>query len=350
VKRRSHPPVVVKLGSSLVVGADGAPELEVFADVARQVSALVAAGTPVCVVSSGAIALGAAAAGLTERRSGRRLALLQAASALGQSELQRLWQQAFEPFGVPAAQILLTSAEITDRRSYVNVRSSLQALFEIPAVPILNENDAVATDEISFGDNDVLAAQIAVLVRAATLILLTRTDGVLSAPPDTHGSELLTEGDATAGAVFGVASALGSGGMESKVQAAQLAQAGGVTAFVAAPTSLAAILAGETAGTRFAARPTDQSAFKLWLRYGMHTVARITVDAGAARALQSSTSSLLAVGVVSTTEGFRAGDGVEICGPGGELIARGIASVEAGAVAGRPTDVEVVHRDRMVVL
>ena len=347
--RRSHPPVVVKLGSSLVVSAEGTPELPLFAAVARQLSALVDRGTPVCVVSSGAIALGAAAAGLAGRRSSRRLPLLQAASALGQSELQRLWQQAFEPFGVPAAQILLTSAEITDRQSYVNVRNSLQALFEIPAVPILNENDAVATDEIRFGDNDVLAAQIAVLVRAGTLILLTNTDGVLSGPPNAHGSELLAEGDETVGAVFGVASTLGSGGMESKVRAAQLAQAGGVTAFVAAPSSLEALLAGEAAGTRFKARATDESAFKLWLRYGMRAIGRITVDAGAARAIQSSTSSLLAVGVVSCLPAFRAGDGVEIYGPAGELIARGIASVEAGAVAGRPTDVEVVHRDRMIV-
>ena len=350
MKRPSHPPVVVKLGSSLVVSAEGTPQLSLFAAVARQLSALVDGGTPVCVVSSGAIALGAAAAGLKSRRSSRRLPLLQAASALGQSELQRLWQQAFEPFGVPAAQILLTSAEITDRRSYVNVRSSLQALFEIPAVPILNENDAVATDEIRFGDNDVLAAQIAVLVRAETLILLTTTDGVLSGPPDAAGSELLAEGDETAHAVFGVTSSLGSGGMQSTLQAAQHAQAGGVTAFVAAPSSLATILAGESAGTRFKARPTDQSAFKLWLRYGMRAVARITIDDGAARAIQSSTSSLLAVGVVSCTEAFRAGDGVEICRPSGELIARGIASVDAGAVVGRPTDVEVVHRDRMIVL
>lgn len=350
MRRRSQPPVVVKLGSSLVVGADGTPQLPLFADVARQLSAIVEAGTPVCVVSSGAIALGAAAAGLKGRRSSRRLPLLQAASALGQPELQRLWQQAFEPFGVPAAQILLTSAEITDRRSYVNVRSSLQALFEIPAVPILNENDAVATDEIRFGDNDVLAAQIAVLVRAGILILLTSTDGVLSGPPDAAGSKLLAEGDEAAQAVFGGASSLGSGGMESKVQAAQLAQAGGVTAFVAAPSSLPALLAGEAAGTRFKARPTDQSAFKLWLRYGMRTSGGITIDEGATRAIRSSASSLLAVGVVSCTEAFRAGDGVEIYGPAGELIARGIASVDSGAVAGRPTDVEVVHRDRLVVL
>jgi glutamate 5-kinase len=350
VTRPSQPPVVVKLGSSLVVGAAGEPQLSLFAEVARQLSALIKRGTPVCVVSSGAIALGAAAAGLTGRRSTRRLPMLQAASALGQSELQRLWQAAFAEHGVPAAQILLTPTEITDRRSYVNVRSSLQALFEIAAVPVLNENDAVATDEISFGDNDVLAAQIAVLVRAATLILLTNIEGVLSGPPAAHGSELISEGDKAVSAVYGDASPLGSGGMESKVKAARLAQAGGVTAYVAAPSSLAALLAGEVAGTRFLARPTDQSAFKLWLRYGMRAVARITVDEGAVRAVRAATSSLLAVGVTGHADDFRAGDGVEIYGPEGELVARGIASVDAGALAGRPTGVEVVHRDRMIVV
>jgi len=311
-------------------------------------SALVERGAPVCVVSSGAIALGAATAGLTGRRAGRSLAQLQAASALGQSELQRLWQEAFEPYGLPTAQILLTATEITDRRSYVNVRSSLRALFDVPAVPVLNENDAVATDEIRFGDNDVLAAQIAVLVRARLLVLLTSAGGVLSAPPEVAGASLLAEGDETAAAVFGAASPLGAGGMESKVQAARLAQAGGVTAFVAAPAALGEILGGSSAGTRFQAEPVGESAFKLWLRYGMRAAARITIDDGAARALRDSAGSLLAVGVTSC-EPFRAGDGVEVVDPGGGLVARGIASVDADAVAGRPSGVEVVHRDRMVV-
>ncbi len=287
---------------------------------------------------------------MKSRRSSRSLPQLQAASALGQAALQQLWQQAFGGFGLPAAQILLTSTEITDRRSYVNVRGSLRALFELPAVPILNENDAVATDEISFGDNDVLAAQIAVLVRARTLILLTSTDGVLSRPPDAPGSELLAEGDDAASAVFGAASALGSGGMESKVRAAELARAGGVTAVVAAPSSLEALLAGEDAGTRFTARPTNQSAFKLWLRYGMRSVGRITIDDGAVRAIRGSQSSLLAVGVIDCAAPFRAGDGIDMHSPAGDLVARGIASVDAGAVVGRPTGVEVVHRDRMVVV
>jgi glutamate 5-kinase len=320
----------------------------VLQDVARELSALVERGTPACVVSSGAIALCATTAGLSRSRTGRSLAQLQAASALGQSELQRLWQSAFEPFGLPAAQILLTATEITDRRSYLNVRNTLRALFDVPAVPVLNENDAAATDEIRFGDNDVLAAQIAVLVRARLLVLLTSTGGVLTAPPGVEGASVLADGDEAAAAVFGAASPLGAGGMESKVQAARLAQAGGVTAFVAAPAALGGILAGESAGTRFQAEPAGESAFKLWLRYGMRATAQVTVDDGAARALRESAGSLLAVGVTSF-EPFRAGDGVEVVDPRGVLVARGLASVDAEAVAGRPTGVEVVHRDRMIV-
>ena len=179
-------PVVVKLGSNLVVDGEHRPRWELVNGVAAEVAATVRDGTPVVIVSSGAIALGSAIAGL---RSGRRkLGPLQAASALGQAELQRVWHEAFAPLGLPVAQVLLTPVEITERRSYLNVGNALRALFEVPAVPILNENDATATDEISFGDNDVLAAQVAVLLRAAKLFLLTSADGVMSHPPGVPGA------------------------------------------------------------------------------------------------------------------------------------------------------------------
>ena len=163
-------PVVVKLGSALVV-QEGRPDTALLRDVAR----LLAAARPACIVSSGAIALGAAKAGARPRT----LPALQAASSLGQAELQRAWSDAFEAEGVHAGQVLLTGADIAERRSYVNVRNALDELFRLGAVPVLNENDATATDEISFGDNDVLAAQVAVLLRARRLILLTAVEGVL---------------------------------------------------------------------------------------------------------------------------------------------------------------------------
>jgi len=343
-----NPPLVVKLGSNLVVRPDGRPEHETLRQVATELGALVAGGTPVAVVSSGAIALGAALGGLPKSR--KRLARLQAASALGQAELQRAWHEAFAPSGLHVAQVLLTGAEIAERRTYVNVRNALQALFEIRAVPILNENDATSTDEISFGDNDILAAQVAVLIRAATLILLTTADGVLSHPPGTAHATVIADGRDIEGAVLGGPSALGAGGIESKIRAAQLAAAGGVETVIGSPSSLGLLLRGEPRGTRFAPSPTADSGFKLWLRYGKPAASTLEIDAGAARAICEAGRSLLAVGVVSWTRHFQAGDGLEICHPAQTLIARGISSVDARDIETRPLDVEVVHRDRLVLV
>lgn len=341
-------PVVVKLGSNLVVGSDGRPRRDVLDGVAAELSALRKAGTPVAVVSSGAIALGSTLAGLRNGR--RKLAWLQAASALGQAELQRAWYDAFAPFGLHAAQVLLTAAEIAERRAYVNVRSALRALFELQAVPILNENDATSTDEISFGDNDVLAAQVAVLLRAARLILLTSADGVLSHPPGWANATVIADGAELRDVTFGSPSPHGTGGIESKIRAARLAAAGGVAAVIASPVSLGALLRGEPAGTSFAARETREPAFKLWLRYGKPAQSMLTIDAGAAKAIVEQGRSLLAVGVLSWTCDFHAGDGLDICHPEHTVIARGISSADAKDIAARPVDVEVVHRDKLVLI
>ena len=180
-------PVVVKLGSALVVDRRGRVRRELLRARAAEIGELVGAGTPVCVVSSGAIALGLHSLGLTSRP--RSLPRLQAASALGQSRLQRAWEEAFARHGLRAAQVLLTGSEIADRRAYVNVRGALGALFDVGAVPVVNENDATATDEISFGDNDALAAQVAVLCGARLLVLLTSVDGVYTQAPDGCGRD-----------------------------------------------------------------------------------------------------------------------------------------------------------------
>ena len=328
-------PVVVKLGSALVV-QEGRPDTALLRDVAR----LLAAARPACIVSSGAIALGAAKAGARPRT----LPALQAASSLGQAELQRAWSDAFEAAGVHAGQVLLTGADIAERRSYVNVRNALDELFRLGAVPVLNENDATATDEISFGDNDVLAAQVAVLLRARRLILLTAVEGVLD-----EGT-LVADGADVREEAFGPSSQLGRGGIASKVAAAQLAAAGGVPATIASPPVLAELLAGGTGGTHFAEASTSESAYKLWLRYGKRPVARLEVDDGAVQALEERRSSLLAVGVVKWSDDFRAGDGVEIAAPSGRVVARGIVSVDAAELAERRPAVEVVHRDRLVLV
>jgi glutamate 5-kinase len=343
--------VVVKLGSSLVA-EDGEPRRGLLQARAAEVAEIVGGGTPVCVVSSGAIALGLGRMGLGARP--RSLPKLQAASALGQAALQRAWDEALAAHGLDAAQVLLTGGEIADRRAYLNVRRALEALFALGAVPVVNENDATATDEISFGDNDALAAQVAVLVRARLLVLLTSVEGVLSHAPGSDEARLIADGAAARAAVFGPGSPVGRGGMESKVAAAELAAGAGIPTVIAAGGSeepvLPAIVAGEARGTRFAAVEGSANAFKLWLRFGKRVSATLRLDEGAARAVREQGRSLLAVGLVDWEGDFHAGDGVELAGPDGVAFARGIASVDAADVAGRPAGVEAVHRDRLVLL
>jgi glutamate 5-kinase len=343
-------PVVVKLGSSLIVGPDGRVRRSVLQARAGEIAALVQAGTPVCVVSSGAIALGLTRLGLARRP--RALPKLQAASALGQARLQRSWEQALSAEGLEAAQILLTAGDVADRAAYVNARSALRALFTMKAVPIVNENDVTATDEITFGDNDALAAQVAVLVRARLLVLLTEVEGVYTHAPGTPGAELVAEGWQSRDVVMGKQSMLGRGGMESKVLAAEMAAGAGIPTVIAAGTGgsvLGPILAGEPRGTRFRAADNALPAYKLWLRFGKPVVGRLHVDDGARRAVAEEGRSLLAVGVVSCDGSFEAGDAVELVAPGGAVFAKGIAGAPAAEIAGRARGLEAVHRDRLVV-
>ena len=341
--------VVVKLGSSLVAGPGGRVRRSLLRARGQEIGRVVQLGEPVCVVSSGAIALGLPTLGLIRRPRG--LPQLQAASALGQARLQAAWEEALAP--VPAAQVLLTASDIGDRTTYVNARSALGALLELGAVPVVNENDATATDEITFGDNDALAAQVAVLLRARLLVLLTEVEGVYSRAPGTPGAELLAEGAHAREAVLGETSPLGRGGMRSKVLAAELAAAAGIPTVIAGGTGnsvLEPILAGEPLGTRFTAAERSESAFKLWLRFGKPVRGRIAVDEGARRALVESGASLLGVGVVSCEGSFQPGDAVELVGPDGLPFAKGIASVPANELSGRGRGVEAVHRDRLVLL
>jgi glutamate 5-kinase len=339
--------VVVKLGSSLVAGPAGRVRRSLLRARGREIGAIVGGGEPVCVVSSGAIALGLPRLGLDRRP--RSVARLQAASALGQARLQSAWDDALAPLA--AAQVLLTANDIGDRTTYVNARSALTALFKLGAVPVVNENDATATDEITFGDNDALAAQVAVLLRARLLVLLTEVEGVYSRAPGTPGAELLAEGARAAEAALGATSPLGRGGMRSKVLAAELAAAAGIPTVIAGGAGkevLGPIIAGEPRGTHFAAAERGEPAYKLWLRFGKPVRGRIAVDAGARKALIEEGASLLGVGVVSCEGGFEAGDAVELVGPDGVAFAKGIASVPAADAARR--GVEAVHRDRLVVL
>ena len=342
--------IVVKLGSSLVAGKGGAVRTTVLRRRAREIAAIVTGGEPVAVVSSGAIALGLPHLGL-ERRP-RALPKLQAASALGQARLQQAWERALAREGVLAAQILLTAADVGDRAAYVNARNAAEALFALGAVPIVNENDATATDEIAFGDNDALAAHVAILVRARLLVLLTEVDGVHTRAPGTPGAEVVREGSALDDVAFGDASQLGRGGMKSKVVAAHMASEAGIPTVIAegtGPDVLGPILAGEPRGTRFHGGDRELSAYKLWLRFAKEPVGALHVDDGARRAVVDDGRSLLAVGVTWCEGRFDAGDAVELVGPDGVAFARGVAGASASEIAERSAGHEAVHRDRLVV-
>jgi glutamate 5-kinase len=342
--------VVVKFGTSLLVGPRGSVRRTVLRRRAAEIAAIVNGGEPVAVVSSGAIALGLPHLGL-ERRP-RALSKLQAASALGQARLQQTWERALAREGVHAAQILLTAADVADRAAYVNARNALTALFALGAVPIVNENDATATDEIAFGDNDALAAHVAILVRARLLVLLTEVDGVYTRAPGLPDAKPVREGAAVNDVTFGDASVLGRGGMQSKIVAARMASEAGIPTVIADGTLrevLGPILGGEPRGTRFDGTERELSAYKLWLRFAREPVGTLHVDEGARRAVGIEGRSLLAVGVARCDGTFDAGAAVELVGPDGVPFARGVTSASAAEIAERPSGLEAVHRDRLVV-
>jgi glutamate 5-kinase len=356
--RVARRPVVVKLGSSTLVDDRGRLRRALLDQLAAEIAAAARDATRVIVVSSGAIALGLGVLG----RSGRpaRVNELQAAAAVGQGVLMRGWQRALERHQTQAAQVLLTAAEVRARTSYLHARATLETLLRWGVTPIVNENDSTATDEITFGDNDALAAQVAILVGARLLVLLTDQDGLYTRDPRLAGATLVSEvtDHALLGAleVGGAGSAWGSGGMRSKVVAAEMASAGGVATVIANGRTggvVTAAISGAAVGTRFSADERQVGAFKLWIRYGRPVAGRIDVDAGARQALLRDGASLLPVGVVATHGRFAAGDAVEIAGPDGVVFAKGLTDQPAAqlrAVAGRRGGEVAGHRDQLVLL
>ncbi len=360
-------PVVVKLGSSIVAGDRGEPREAVLGRLCEEVAALHRDGRGVVIVTSGAIARGMGILGLPLRP--RAVEELQAASAVGQGHLYRTYDGLLRAHGVTSAQVLLTFFDMSARTHYLNARQTLRKLLDWRVVPVINENDTTTTDEISFGDNDFLAAQVAILLGAELLVLLTDAEGLYTADPRRDpAAELVPEVedfDALERLQIGHAtSALGSGGMRSKVVAAEMATAAGIPAVVASglrPGTLAAAAAGEPVGTRFPARRGRYSSFKLWLKYAKPSRGRITVDAGAARALRQAGTSLLPVGIVDVAGEWNAGDAVDVLAEG-ETVGKGICSYSASElrrVRGmKSRDVlsllpraseEAVHRDYFVL-
>jgi glutamate 5-kinase len=360
--------LVVKLGSSIVAADDGALRTDVLDSVCAQVAALEQGGERVVMVTSGAIARGMRLMGLAVRP--RAMDELQASSAVGQGDLFRAYESRLAEHGTRAAQVLLTAADIAARTNYLNARQTLRRLIEWGVVPVVNENDTTATDEINFGDNDFLAAQVAILLDADLLVLLTNTDGLFSSDPavDPEARRIpqISDFSELKGLEIGSrTSAFGSGGMRSKVAAAEMASASGIPAAVCNGTStgtLAAAAAGDPVGTRFAAKASKTPRFKLWLKYAKPPHGRLVVDEGAARVLRESGSSLLPVGITEVEGDFHAGDAVEVTAEGA-VIGKGIvdfSAAELSQVIGMKSDEvrerlpdaadEVIHRDRFVLV
>ena len=327
-------PTVIKLGSSIVADDRGEVRRDVLGAVCDQIAQLHRSGRSVVVVTSGAIARGMGLLALALRP--RAMDELQAASAVGQGRLYRVYDELLAEREVPTAQVLLTFFDISARMHYLNARQTLRKLLEWRVVPVINENDTTTTDEISFGDNDFLAAQVAILLGAELLLLLTEAGGLFTADPRHDPAATLipqvTEFAELDGLAIGHAtSPLGTGGMRSKVVAAEMATAAGIPAVVASGLQRGTILAasaGEPVGTRFEAREGRYSSFKLWLKYAKPVRGRVLVDAGAARALREGGTSLLPVGIVDVSGDFDAGDAVEVA-HAGALVGKGISNYSA---------------------
>jgi len=359
---------VVKLGSSVVARDTGELRLDARHAVCDELAIRHRAGDELVVVSSGAIARGMRALGLPARPSA--IADLQAASAVGQGGLYQSWYELLAEREVRSAQVLLTFFDLRARTHYLNVRQTLRRLLDWRVVPVINENDTTTTDEISFGDNDFLAAQVAILLGADRLVLLTVTDGLFTADPRRDPAAVRVPEVVSFSALEELAighetSALGSGGMRSKVVAAEMATAAGMPAAIGsglARGDLGLLLDGDrAAGTHFEARETRYSSFKLWLKYAKPSHGTVVVDAGAARALRDAGTSLLPVGITAVRGDFQAGDAIEVA-ERAVVIGKGIVSYSADElrrVAGmksaqvrellpRATD-EAVHRDYFVL-
>jgi glutamate 5-kinase len=349
--------VVVKIGTSSVTDGAGKVAQEVLAALAADVVALRDEGWSIVVVTSGAITAGWAEVGGNRPRP-RDATTLQAVSAVGQPLLMHAWRDAFAALGAPVGQVLLAPLDFSHRGQYLHARGTLEALAGLGVVAIVNENDAVADEEIRFGDNDRLAALVANLVGASHLVLLTDTAGLLTADPRLDATATLIEEvtafDANVLQAAGTSgSVVGSGGMASKLAAAHMATWSGVTAVIAparAPQALRQALEGAPSfGTTFYPRPERLSARKSWIAFAMASRGAITINEGARHAIEHDGRSLLRVGVDSFTGAFVEGDAVEVHGPDGQTLAKGLVRASADSFY-EGEDVVVVHRDDLVLL
>ncbi|HWE56684.1 MAG TPA: glutamate 5-kinase [Acidimicrobiales bacterium] len=360
--------VVAKIGTSSLTDERGVIHDAAIEKLCAEVADLRANGERVVVVTSGAIAAGLPVLGLADHRP-TDPAVLQAVSAVGQAHLVDRYNRALAAHGLVAGQVLLAPLDFVDRRQYLHARQTLRVLLDLGVIPVINENDAIADDEIRFGDNDRLAALVSHLLTADLLVLLTDQAGLLTADPRRNEQASLIEEivafDHTLEAVVGGAgTARGSGGMASKLTAARMAAWSGVRAVIAAasrPSVLADALAGAPGvGTVFVPRSLRLPARKLWIAFAIGASGTVVVDDGARDALTHRNVSLLPAGVIDVAGDFEADEAVELAGPDGKVFAKGLSRHSATAVrglAGRrtadlPADTvaEIVHRDDLVLL
>jgi glutamate 5-kinase len=362
--------IVIKVGSSTVTGPDGRIDREYLDTLAAQVQRLRDDGDRAIVVTSGAIAAGLEALGLSARPTD--IATLQATAAVGQVRLVEVYRDLFAARGAHVGQVLVTRYDVGQRQQYLNACQTLERLLDLGAVPIVNENDTTAVDEIKFGDNDYLAALVGMMVHADLVVLLTDIDGLYSADPRVDAGARLVERvdeltDEHVAAAGGPGSAVGSGGMATKLQAARALMKACIPLVVCdgrRPDVILDAAAGRPVGTLFASGKTAVKSRKLWLAYAGQARGSVTIDAGARDALCLRGKSLLPAGVIDVSGSFVVGDPVSLEDEEGRVVARGIAGITADdlrKVKGLKTaevarllpawrGAEVVHRDRLVIL
>ncbi|MDN5764456.1 MAG: glutamate 5-kinase [Humibacillus sp.] len=358
--------IVVKVGSSSLTGADGGIDRARLVALANALAHRHAAGGQLVLVSSGAIAAGLHPLSLSARP--RDLATQQAAASVGQGALLAAYTQAFAAHEVTVGQVLLTADDVTRRSHYANARRTLERLIDLRVLPIVNENDTVATSEIRFGDNDRLAALVAHLIDADALVLLSDVDALYDGPPSRPGAKRIPvvagPDDIAHVEIGGSHSKVGTGGMTTKIEAARIATAAGVVTVVTAADRLTEVLTGTDVGTLFLPIGVRGRSRRLWLKHATTARGRLVVDAGAVAALVQRQKSLLPAGIIGVDGSFLSGDPVDVCGPDGTTIARGLvnySSAELPPLLGRSTrelavalgpeyEREVIHRDHLVIL
>ena len=358
--------IVVKVGSSSLTTAGGGLDLDRLDALVDSLAAVRARGADVVLVSSGAIAAGLAPLGLVRRP--RDLAGQQAAASVGQGLLVRHYSKAFARHDTVVGQVLLTVDDVTRRSHYRNAQRTFEKLHELGVLPIVNENDTVATSEIRFGDNDRLAALVAHLVHADLLVLLSDVEGLYDAPPSRPGSSLISDvrqdSDLDGIDIRGTGSHVGSGGMHTKLDAARIAAGAGIPTVLTDAPRAAAALAGDDVGTFFHATGRRRPTRLLWLAHASVGKGSLSLDDGAVRALRGRRASLLPAGIVSVAGTFTAGEPVDLVDAHGVVVGRGLVNYDARelpALLGRSTrdlarelgpeyEREVVHRDDLVLL